>query len=198
MSEPARILVVCTGNVCRSPLAERLLRHRLTAELGPDAPVDVASAGTRGLVGEPMTPEAAAELLSLGGDPVGSAGRRLSASLVAEADLVVTAARAHRGEVAQLHPKALRYTFTLRELARLLVDADLAQLPDDPADRVRALPALAAGRRGFVHQVEPDDDDVQDPIGRSREVYRTTTSLIVPAVEVLVGAIAGGRRDPCR
>ncbi|GMA87571.1 hypothetical protein GCM10025868_28210 [Angustibacter aerolatus] len=56
MSAPARVLVVCTGNVCRSPLVERLLRQRL----GTDA-VDVSSAGTQALVGEPMTDPAAAE-----------------------------------------------------------------------------------------------------------------------------------------
>lgn len=185
--DEAAVLVVCTGNVCRSPLIERLLRLRL----GGDVPVVVSSAGTRALVGEPMTAEATDELVALGGDPGGSAGRRLAASHVADADLVVTATRAHRGEAVSLHPRGLRYTFTLRELARLLVDADLSALPDDPVERVRALPALAASRRGFAPPGEPTADDVDDPIGRSRDYYRRTTNQIVPAVQTIVTAVLG-------
>ena len=52
-----RILIVCTGNICRSPLAEQLLRQNLTAA-GIDAVV--TSAGTRAMTGSAMTPEAAA------------------------------------------------------------------------------------------------------------------------------------------
>ncbi|GAB3681836.1 arsenate reductase/protein-tyrosine-phosphatase family protein [Angustibacter aerolatus] len=183
MSAPARVLVVCTGNVCRSPLVERLLRQRL----GTDA-VDVSSAGTQALVGEPMTDPAAAELAALGGDPDGASARQLTAALL-DVDLVVTATREHRRQVVQLQPRALRRTFTLRELARLLDGAEEV-LGDDVAERLRALPQLAASRRAVAAPAS-DADDVSDPYGRGPGDYRRTTSQVVPAVELLTRLLTG-------
>lgn len=192
MSDPARILVVCTGNVCRSPLAERLLRARLSDRLAERHDrVVVSSAGVRALVGSSMTEEAASELRSLGGDADAFVSRQLTAELVNESDLVLAATRQHRSDAVSLAPRALRSAFTLRELHRLLRDADVSGLPADPADRLRELVGLARGRRGFVPPAVEGDDDVSDPYGRSAQTYAATTKQIVPAVEFLVGAVAG-------
>lgn len=192
MSAPARILVVCTGNVCRSPLTERLLATRLSQRLAERSDrVVIGSAGVRALVGSSMTVEAAAELRSLGGDATGFVSRQLTVDLLTDADLVLAATRHHRSEAVSRCPRALRCAFTLRELHRLLADADLSVLPDDPADRVRRLVELARGRRGFVPPAEEGDDDVADPYGRSAQTYAATTRQIAPAVEFLASAIAG-------
>jgi protein-tyrosine phosphatase len=192
VSEPARILVVCTGNVCRSPLIERLLVSRLAQRLGERANrVEVGSAGVRALVGSSMTVEAAAELRALAGDDDGFVSRQLTVDLLAGADLVLAATRQHRSEAVNRCPKVLRCAFTLRELHRLLVDADLDGLPSDPADRVRELVDLARRRRGFVPPTEEGEDDVADPYGGSAQVYAATTRQIVPATKLLVDAIAG-------
>ncbi|MBG6214631.1 MAG: low molecular weight phosphatase family protein [Cryobacterium sp.] len=116
MSVP-RILLVCTGNICRSPLAEQLLRARLEA-LGLQA--DVQSAGTRAMVASPMTAEAAALSLTHGAHSTEHAARQLTEHLVGAADLILTATRDHRREVVTLLPKATRYTFTLNQFARLV------------------------------------------------------------------------------
>ena len=188
----ASILVVCTGNVCRSPLAERLLRARLDAAgIGADQ-VSVESAGSRAMVGHAMSEQAAAELSQLGGDPAGFASRQLTAELVRAVDLVVTATLAHRSAVVALHPKALRYSFTLLELARLLETADLSSLGGSPVERVRGLGAFGVGRRGLAGPALLGDD-VVDPYGHSREVYAATTRQIAPAVETLVRAITEPR-----
>ena len=115
MSEPYDVLVVCEGNLCRSPLAERLLTSRLAG-----AEVRVASAGVHAVVGAPMDASAAAELTRLGGDPSEFEARQLTASMATEADLVLTATRAIRGQVVATAPAALKRTFTLLELAALL------------------------------------------------------------------------------
>ncbi len=120
MSIP-RILLVCTGNICRSPLAEQLLRARLE-EAGIAAHVD--SAGTRAMVASPMTPEAAALSLAHGAHSTDHSARQLTEQLVNEADLVLTATRDHRREVVTLLPRATRYTFTLNQFARLLGASD--------------------------------------------------------------------------
>jgi protein-tyrosine phosphatase len=192
VSDPARVLVVCTGNVCRSPLVERLLRARLAERLGARSDrIEIGSAGVRALAGSGMTAEAAAQLRGLGGDDDGFVSRQLTVDLLDGVDLVLAATRQHRSEVVSRSPKVLPRVFTLRELHRLLLDVDLADLPADPADRLRELIALARRRRGFVPPVAEGEDDVADPYGRSTREYEATTQQIVPAVEFLADAIAG-------
>ena len=108
------ILAVCTGNVCRSPAVERLL----ASKLGPT--VTVSSAGTHALVGHPISDPMAALLLDSDVEPDSFAARRLSEPMLKEADLILSMTRAQRGLVVELWPPAVRRTFTLRELARLL------------------------------------------------------------------------------
>lgn len=190
MGEPARILVVCTGNVCRSPLTERLLRARLSDRLAEQHDrIVVTSAGVRALAGSAMTPQAASELRSLGGDDAAFVSRQLTVDLLQGSDLVLAATRQHRSEAVTLAPRALRSAFTLRELHRLLREADLSGLPRDPADRLRELVVLARARRGFVPPAPEGDDDVTDPYGRSAQAYATTTQQIVPSVEFLADAL---------
>jgi protein-tyrosine phosphatase len=83
---PFTLLHVCTANICRSPMAERLTRAGLVERLGRDADqFVVASAGTRGHAGAPMAPHAATTLASYGLDGGDFRGRALDADLVAAA-----------------------------------------------------------------------------------------------------------------
>jgi protein-tyrosine phosphatase len=137
-SDVFTILVVCTGNVCRSPAAERLL----ASKLGPT--VHVASAGTRALVGQPISQPMAALLRDSSLEPERFEARRLSEQMLKEADLVLAMTRAQRGLVVELWPAAVRRTFTLREFARLLSWVDPLVLPaGTSADRLRAAIPLA-------------------------------------------------------
>ena len=82
------VLVVCVGNVCRSPLAERLLQFRLDELLGASRDhVQVTSAGVLALSGSGMDPTAAQELQRLGGDSEGFAAQQFTAQQVEGADL---------------------------------------------------------------------------------------------------------------
>jgi protein-tyrosine phosphatase len=189
-----RILTVCTGNVCRSPMAERVLRHELAQRFdGEAATVEVSSAGTGALVGSAMTDPTQALVRALGADAEGHEARSLAESLVAEADLVLAMTRAHRGAVVSLVPRATRRTFTLREAARLASLVAPDELPDAPlADRLRAyVPALAA-RRGFVPVEHPGDDDITDPYRQSDAVYAAMGEELVPAVRAVLAPL--GRR----
>lgn len=187
-----RILTVCTGNICRSPLAERVLQHRLHERLGPGAPVEVDSAGTGALTGSAMDAQAAAVLGTYGIDCAGHQGRALLPDLVARADLVLAATRRHRAAAVSLQPRASRYTFTLREFARLAEAVDPADLPPgSAAERCRAAVALAAARRGTVLP-DPDGDDIEDPYRRPHDVHVRVGAAIREAlrapVELLVTA----------
>jgi protein-tyrosine phosphatase len=178
MLTPFRILTVCIGNVCRSPLAERLLRSRLE-DAGLGASYDVTSAGLRGVVGHPMEPTAAAELVRLGGDPEGFVARRLTPQLLAQADLVLTATTDIRRRVVEEAPTAMRRTFTLRELA-LLVGGSSSGTPTD-------LVADCARRRGVLAGV---DLDIADPIGQPAEVHAEAAVLAADAVEAITQALS--------
>lgn len=192
MSERFRWLVVCTGNICRSPMAERLVAAGLGARLGHAAArFEITSAGTYGLVGCEMEPFAAQVLTELGGDPEGFRARRLDTDLVAGADLVTTATLEHRAIAVALHPRSASKTFTIRELARLLTVVDLSELPtDDPVERARAMVTAAASRRGFLPPPRRGADDVADPYGAPLEVYRRSGALLVEALRAPLDAIA--------
>lgn len=182
---PFGILFVCTGNICRSPIAEQLtaaaLHTRLDRPTGDARRVRVASAGTSALVGHPIEPAAAQALHALGVTPAPFRAREITADLVAGADLVLTMTRQHRATVVTLLPRAARHTFTLREFARLT--AGLTPPPaTDPAQRGRALVRAAAGRRGTLPPAPKDDDDVPDPYRQPLPAFRTTAQLIAAAL----------------
>lgn len=177
------ILTVCTGNICRSPLAEQLLRSALA-----DLPVKVHSAGTRALTGKGM-PEPAQQISAeLGmidyGDHVAS---DLTIQDVQEADLILAMAREHRSATVQFDPRATRKTFTVRELARVvgvIEDQDLNLDPDaDVVERLRTAVEAAAMNRGMAIPAEtPDDDDVVDPYKRSQKTYELSRDQLVYAL----------------
>jgi protein-tyrosine phosphatase len=185
MSDPYDVLVVCEGNLCRSPLTERLLRLRVS-----DAPhVRVTSAGTRAVVGSAMDASAAAELVRLGGDPEGFVARQLTPGLVTAADLVLTATRAQRSQVVGLAPAALKRTFTLLELAALLDTRPWAEGGDRVEDAdLRQVVMRAADWRASVSGLG-DDLDIPDPIGRSREVHEASADLADKATAVVAGLL---------
>ena len=95
-----RILLVCTGNICRSPLAEALLRRDLTARGFPE--IEVGSAGTGAWDGAPASEGAYLVGLERGLDLSGHRARLLTRELVEGADLVLTMARHHRARVEEL------------------------------------------------------------------------------------------------
>ena len=130
------VLFVCTGNVCRSPVAELVARRLLADKLGAEeaARFTVSGAGTNAALGEPMDPQSRAELADVGVDADEASDFRshpVTAEAIEAADLILTADRNHRSTVVQLAPGALGKTFCLREFARLLSSLDLPDPPND-------------------------------------------------------------------
>lgn len=176
MSTTLRILVVGIGNDCRSAMAERHLRHRLSMlRLGDLA--EVSSAGARAMEGAAMDPHAAHELARIGGTSHGFVARQLNRRMMQEADLVLTVTRAVRSRALEDEPSALHRTFTLREFATL---AQLLQSPGSPDMFV----AKAASHRWAVGL---DHYDLADVVGSSQRRYHHVADQIADAV----GAISG-------
>jgi protein-tyrosine phosphatase len=178
-------LYVCTGNICRSPVAERLLLHGISA----DADIFVHSAGISALEGEPIWPPMAEALRGLGGDDVGHAARWLDEELIADADLILGASRIHRDRVLSSTPTVLRKTFTMKEFVRLGSALASPDMPDTPT----AIVAAVAARRGTSAAVAASDDEVADPYGESIEVVRTCIAEIADNVQATAQLLRIGR-----
>jgi protein-tyrosine-phosphatase len=194
--EPFTVLVVCTGNICRSALAERLARAYLNEALGPDAGrVLVRSAGTQAVVGSGVHPDSALVLAGLGGDPAGFAARQLVDEMAVDADLTLALTRAHRRAVLNVAPRALSRTFTLREAAELV---HLLNPVDEPvgntfAERCRALVRAMAAARS--KRPSESSDDIADPIGRPVEFHEQVGEEIASTLLPLLGRLVS-LRDP--
>ncbi|NHC45925.1 arsenate reductase/protein-tyrosine-phosphatase family protein [Motilibacter aurantiacus] len=178
-----RVLFVCTGNVCRSPAAAALARR-----LGGDRVELLAeSAGTSPLTGHPIEADTAAALHARGIDASAHRGRPITRGLVAAADLVLTMTREQRSQAVALCPPALRRSFTVRELRRLVDRAEAEGSSRPAGDACSAAEWVASvGRwRGLA---TPGDDDVPDPFGRPAAVHEQVVGLLAENLAVVVPA----------
>lgn len=186
--EPKRasILFVCTGNICRSPAAERLI-----SGLG-NSQITVSSAGTRAMVGAPISAPMVPLLISAGADPVHFRARQLTESLLRSSTLVLGMTRAHRAEAVGMWPATVRRAFTLLEFARLLTSVDLTHLRGrSVAERLEASVPLAVAQRTPVHSAQPADNDIADPFRQSDREYERAFSQILEAVRTVETLMAG-------
>jgi protein-tyrosine phosphatase len=186
------ILFVCTGNICRSPYAERRLRQLL-----PDAGVRIESAGTGAVVGSGIEDETREQLRRLGADVTDFRARQVTPQLLEGADLVLTMTRVQRGEVARLRPASMRRCFALGDFADLCRGSN-SWRPIVPAQPwLDQVVAEAAAARGTVAPRDPGDVDVVDPYGRSARTHEEAFARIeehLDAVLITLAAVVGSSR----
>ena len=173
------ILIVCTGNICRSPMAEALLRERLRAR---GITATVSSVGIT-FDGRAATDDAiqAAEAYNL--DISEHRSRLMSADLVHRANLVIGMERLHAREAVVLGDSLLPRCFTLKELVRR-GEAIGARRQDESIEAWLA--RANEGRRPMELLGESDDDNVADPYLGSPKVYAACIAEIDDLVERLV------------
>jgi protein-tyrosine phosphatase len=182
----AAILVVCSGNICRSPIAEGLLRRALERRLDDGAPA-VGSAGTIAVDGAPAMPESVEAARERGVDIRTHGARRLTPQLIDDADLVVGMAAEHREAVARLLPGAAARAFTLKELTRILE----ARATAETEPRLDARVGAAAAARANGAPANRFDEDVVDPLGMPLETYRAIAWELDEWIERLLRALYG-------
>lgn len=119
-----KILFVCSGNTCRSPLAEAIAKNILPGRL--DFRVDISSAGASALEGSPASQYSIEVGQAHALDLSSHRARLLTPALIGGADLVVTMGARHREIVGTLDPEALDYTFLLTNFS----DHHFGDIPD--------------------------------------------------------------------
>ena len=177
---------------------ELLLRSGLDERRPPTSPgIRVASAGTGALVGAPMDARAADQARACGLEPATFRARSLTPAMIAEADLVLTATRGHRGRVVTMYPKALPYTFALLDFADLVWRINLGKAvaadasPAQSRDRVRALVRAVAASRGSVTPLPAEHADIVDPYRRADVFFeRMAQQVLGPMPTVVAGLSA--------
>ncbi|NUS37654.1 MAG: low molecular weight phosphotyrosine protein phosphatase [Lysobacter sp.] len=112
-----RILIVCVGNICRSPMAEALLRERLRAR-----GTVIESAGLAALVGRPIDPEAAAVLAARGLAAMAHVARKITPELIGASDLVLAMDQRQLSAIHAIAPQSRGKSFLL---GRWIGDVDV-------------------------------------------------------------------------
>lgn len=191
---PFSVLHVCMGNICRSPMAERLLMLR-TVERAGDAAEELIYSHSCGIghwhVGQKMNQPAARELRNRGGSDAGFRARHIAREQLEMSDLVLTATHEQYDYVAETFPDALDRTFLIRHFGAIVSSIDPAELPfsdgspDGIYTRGLALVALAHRNRA-QHSAAPLDD----PWGEDRETFTRIgdeiDAALAPVVETLL------------
>ena len=169
------VLFVCTANQCRSPIAEFLLRAELDA-LNLDGPWLVSSAGIAARDGDPIHPLVDQLLASRGLSTKGWQSKRLTPSIVAPADLILTATAVHRRAVVVAEPRSIRRTHVLRQFADLC-DVELPPGAQGSAAG-HALLTAALAARPLVPVPRAGEKDLSDPIGRPYDAFERCAATI--------------------
>ena len=189
-----RILVVCTANICRSPLAELLLATWLRRAV-PGAAVEVASAGTRARPGHAAADGMQAVASSWGLDLGGHRSQRLDRDLATAQTLVLTMEDRHRSAVGHLAAGLVSRTFLLTELAAI---AESGVRTEGDAPPRAGLAGHVAAWHATRARLAADPRDVEDPYGGTPEDYRRTAwelAALVERVGPLVAAAIGDGRQ---
>ena len=175
--------MVCTGNICRSPMAEQMLRQKFAQRNIKNIVVD--SVGVYAMEGEPMTIEALTSMRAANYSPTTHVAKQATADVIASANLVLTATQDHRADVVRTLTRANRFTFTIKEFANLAgyvatPDPDV-ELPTatDLADKL----VITSMARGYAPEVAAAD--IEDPYQRGQAVFDATREELEPLLDAI-------------
>lgn len=183
---PGFILVVCTANICRSPMAAALLAQRF-AGWSTGSSVAVASGGFLDS-GRAADPFAVAAMATRGIDLRGHLSTQLQPTLLRSADLVITMTGAHVQQAVDLDTKVWPRTFRLTDLS-----ARIAALGPRPTNESlgQYIARLHSGRTAAALMGAGTDGDIADPFGGPPSAFERTAVLLDQYVGQVALAVLG-------
>ena len=171
--------MVCTGNICRSPMAEVMLRAEVAQRGCGD--IEVASAGTWAGFGNPAQPEAREVMKERGIDLEDHRSRPLDPRELAEADLVIAMTSVHARELKQLADDVGTKMLLMKEFSEMEVDECPSPAVDD------RLKTLLAGKRPEARRAL----DLDDPMGLPLFAYERAAKEIEGGIRRLAELLCG-------
>ena len=185
-----RILFLCTGNICRSPMAQGFAEARLSRYPGHSGRVTAGSAGIAALDGSPASREAVEVMSRRGVDISGHVARTVSLGMLDSCDLVLAMERRQVEEVRALVPRARAFLLLeLGEAARLSRRTAAGLRAKDPHCMLERLEGELRGREGAPRRGELE---VPDPIGMPVSEYEKVADLMERSVEDVLAYLLGG------
>ena len=180
------MVFVCTGNVCRSPMGEALLRHHLRAY---DIELPVSSAGILGWNSAGATDHTLTALAERGVLLDGHVSRKIDPGMIVAAGLVITMTNDHADAVRLRRPDAAGRTFVFGQLLRLAERHVDESGPDAALPLAEWLPAVDA-RRDARRRALPRDE-IRDPLGEPLAAYRELAAQLDDLTSRLARLLAG-------
>ncbi len=177
------VLVVCTANVCRSPMAEALLGRAVRSR---GSAATLGSAGTEARPGVPAARGAVAAMSREGLDLSGHRSRSADDAVVDAADLVLTMEAAHVAALVGGHPDRFARVLTLGEFVELADEH--GGRGDRPLDEWLA---AIGSHRSAAAVLTRTDLDVADPIGGTRRAFRRCAARLERDCERAATALWG-------
>lgn len=172
------VLFLCTANICRSPMAEALLKAEISARC-PELAIRSAGFLREGSSADKNSVWA---MERLGIQLTGHVSTHVSSAVEQMPDLVLVMAREHLRMLSDLDPATLERAFTLKEFVRLAGIEGERHHEEPLSDYVRR---VAAGRSAFAITSPRREEDIADPIGRRRAAFWRCASELNDLIEEL-------------
>ncbi|TPF78589.1 MULTISPECIES: low molecular weight phosphatase family protein [unclassified Bifidobacterium] len=176
------ILFVCTGNVCRSPMGELMMRRYLV-----HTSIEISSAGTHGLDAQPIDPSSRRLMDSLSIDSSSFRSKQLTREMAESADLVLCFEHDQVQDVVSIAPGAIRHTFLITEFASMCLYCARNDMVHGETiqERLKSVVNVAS----FVRPLIPPARDIEDPFGKEFPVFRAAAEQTNKALWLMLDSM---------